>query len=639
MRAFQVGALALGLAGTAQASRVWLRADLPGVEVYSDASQRNVAAFAMQYAAFRQAFDELVAPPGRRSPPATIMLFRNARTLQGYATDMPQEQRETLVNLESTFDGHPVSALALDGDRDEALFTVFESDATWMLQGLGYFLPLSVRQGTGEFFATFELSGDTCILGDTDRRFDNPLNEHGLMPWDHFFSINSSSPEYGLTSHTSNGLYQAQCWLLMHTVLAGTDAADARARFQRLCGLLEQSPSELDAFAAFFHTGRHSLNNGVYSVSSARTLRLPFDRPALERQLRVGPAPEADVRAQLFDLLITHDKLAAEVQLDGARALAPHSAAVNVALAHQALMDGDKSAAAQFYRNAIAAGTRDGAAYYYSASERLDDALGAGALTVGAGGEAAVTAVQELRRCLALLPGYGRAYAELGRAYLAAPKVTRAAIADLTPALADPALKPLMHFYIGLLYRRVGDRVSARQAFTALADNPQAADPLRQAARQQLAALASRPKPAAAPAPAPAADDDTSSAPDAAGDTDAAAAPALALRDITMRVASQDWNNYRSYLSNLVQKVQEHFQVPDAAKSAAFSGQISIRFTLGSDGSIADMRPPEFPEGTPAALVDACRQAVQSAAPFDAWGDDMTDELGHEQHVSALFDF
>lgn len=633
----QMGVAALGMAtASAPGAEVWLRAALPGVQVYSDASQHNVAEFALQYAAFLQSFNAIIAPPGRHGPPETVVLFRRLSTLQSYASTIPAEQRDSLIELRSDFDEHAVSALALDRDRYEALFDVYEGDAFWQLRGLGYFLPLAVRQGTAEYFATFELKGDECILGEGDERYQAPLAGGGLLPWDKFFSIDENSPEYGLKGHSFTGAYHAQCWKLMHAVLTANDAAEAQARFRRLADLIYHSPSYLAAFASFFQTTPSRLDWAMGGLNENRRVRLPFDRAGLESKLRIESAPEADVRAQLYDLLVNSDRLAAEVQLDRAVALAPRSAAVKIAEAHQALRSGDRLTAAQDYRDAIAAGAQDPSAYFHSAVQRLDDALAGSGGHVGTGGDDAVAAVAELHHCLALMPGYSQAYAELGRAYLAVPHVDRSAIADLKPALADPGLAPMIHYYIGILYRRLGDRASAKATFTAMAGDQTTAERFRLAAQAQLAAIAE----AGRPAPRPPAV--TNSPPKRIVEETHAPPPPpppIVLDRVSLRLASREWNTYSSYVSDLMQKVQDAFQAPNGPHTPAFHGEVAVPFTLSSDGSLSATQPAQSQDGAPPALLRACEQAVQGSAPFAAWGDDMTDALGHEQNVAVVFHF
>lgn len=608
------------------------------MEVYSDASQRNVAEFAVQYAAFHHAFDTLIAPPGRHSPPGTVILFRNIRTLQGYAEESPAIKREDLVSLSSEYEGYQVDALALEGDRSEALLQVFDSDATWLLQGLGYYVPLCVRQGTGEFFSTFELRGDECVLGDDDRRYDYPIQNPGFLSWSKFFDVTTSSPEYGLYGHVANGVYQAQCWALMHTVLAAGDGKMARERFQRLVALLADAKSPQDAFCQFFQTRPGYLNSAVDSVSMARTFRIPFPRAAVQAQLRIEPAPESDVRAKLYDLLSAHDQLAAEVQLDHARALNPHSPVVNLALAHQALRNGDKSGAAEYFRTAIAAGAQDGLAYYYSASDRLDAEIGAGAIVVGRGGDAALAAIQELHRSIALLPGFDRSYLELGRAYLAAPHVTRAAIADLEPALQDPELAPNIRFYIGILDRRIGDRAAAKAVFTALAQDNHVRPGLRRGAQEQVEAIEEAAHPRPKPTPVAESDSDRPPVLERGPPQPAPPPPPYVLQDITLSLGNSNWNTYQSYLGQLVDKVEAQFHAPDAPGAAPFHGKFVLSLTLGSDGGVSDIVSHASPDVNPA-LVQACQKALEDAAPFGVWDDSMTDQMGHEQHLALRFNF
>jgi hypothetical protein len=633
MRTLRFGwAVALLGAGMAQASPVWIRAQLPQLSVYSDAPQRQVTNFALQYAAFQYAFNTLVAPDGRRCPPSTIILFKKIKTLQGYASSNAAMSADSVNSLTSSFDGNSTTALALDYDTSEALLTVCEDYSTWMLDQLGLYVPLSVRQGVGEYFSTFELDGSECVLGGDDSRYRQPLDHNPEMSWPDFFDVTPESKEYGLFGHATTGVYYSQSWELMHTVFSAPAAGQSRERFRRLIGLLYASPSTLDAVAKFFDTRPNELGMAIHQVSRSRTFRMPFDRTGAEGAMRIEAAPESDVRAELFELLETHDRLAAEVQLDRARALNPHSPVVQVSLAHLAFMNGDALAAIQNMRNAIADGTHDGDAYYYAASARLNDAIGEGRLAIASGGDAAVQAIQELHRSLELRPGTSREYLELGRAYLAAPLVTPSAIADLTPGLSDSRIAGPLSYYIGILDRRLRDPAAARTVFQRIAADPKTGEKLKAAAQAQLNAIAGVARPAVRPTEAPA-DDYVPTEHHHHKD------PPYLLQDITMRVGSQHWNEFRGYLSGLTQKVQDQFEAPGAPDSAPFHGQIGIPILLRSDGTAADVDGQDAPAGTSPVLIAACRKAVKSAQPFGEWESGMTDSMGDAQHVVVLFNF
>jgi hypothetical protein len=172
-----------------------------------------VTEFTVQYGAFRHTLVHFFKPAGAQPPPSVVVLFRKHAELLRWAA---QEGNDKLISASTEPDHTAVLAVALAGYRSDALATAFESDTEDTLPHLGYFLPLWMRQGTAEVFASVYLDRGQCFLGEPQARLTSPLDSDWL-PWDRFFDVGLSSPEYKGT--IKSGVYQAQAWLLMHEVL------------------------------------------------------------------------------------------------------------------------------------------------------------------------------------------------------------------------------------------------------------------------------------------------------------------------------------------------------------------------------------------------------------------------------------
>ncbi len=476
--------LALGRPDRLAAAPPWLKIETPDVRIYSDGSKGDVLDFAVHYTAFRQAFKLLIAPPGRMPPPATVMLFRKLDTLQGYLSQVGRKG-DNLVEFTISVGSKEMFALALSGDLEQALTTAFEGDTTGMLRQVGYFLPLWMSQGTGEVLSSLQLGRGNYEIGEDEDRFTQPMEREQPIPWDKFFELSRESEEYRGRKDHFTGIYQAQAWGIMNAVLLG--GGSPRDRFAKLASEVHGRDSDRAAVAALAGVGADRLDRMVWRGRAAHNLKFPFDRAAVRAGLKVVPAPDFEVKVQLADLLAgARDPVAADRMLDEAVALAPNAAAVKEALGRRALRNRDRYAAALVFREAIAAGSVDAQAYQFSAEQRIDDARSNGRDVAGGGGDDALRALAEIHRSLALLPGEMGSYLLLVRALYVAPTVTDAALAELTPALADQDQGAAVRLYRSQIYERLGKVDEEIDDLRLVLADPHAPDPVKESAEAAL---------------------------------------------------------------------------------------------------------------------------------------------------------
>jgi len=281
----------------------------------------------------------------------------------------------------------------------------------------------------------------------------------------------------------------------MHWILFADDAT--RERFTALAEKLETT-SGLHAVVETTHTPEDQLRRTILRhLSHFHTRKVPFDRAALRASFKIAPATEAEVLAQTSNLLAACDKtLEANAELDRARSLAPNHPAVLEALARRAAREGRSEDAANFYRQAIAAGTTSISAYLRSAEAHLDESRNGGSDIAGGAGTNAAQAIDELHRALDLAPGESEAYRLLGRAYYVSPTLSPAQIEELNPGISRGARGEAVRYYRALLYLRIENTPAAIADFRAIASDPSVTEQIREGAldtmSRQLVGAASR---------------------------------------------------------------------------------------------------------------------------------------------------
>ncbi len=459
----------------------WQRLEMDDFSILSDASTKDIETFATTYAAFRHVMREQVVGPTVKLPRSVLVLFRRDQTFREHVP-ASKDDKFVLTNFTTEVDGTALTALSVSGDQSAAAGALFEFETIWMLRRAGVWVPLWMSQGTGQVLSTLRLRKGRCLFGESDLRFTEALNRSSYLPWPRFFGISNDSPEY--LGNREPGLYHGQAWALMNWVLLSKPGGQ-----QRFMKLVEELKPSLPGKAIADVMGISEQKFGQLSYGAMKTsaVWVPFDEKAVRVAWRVVPAGEAEVRAQLTDLLAAAGKAdAAAGELAQAQLLAPEAPFVLEARARAALRKPDREEAASLYQRAIAAGSKNPQAYLVSANVRLDgSSVGGGTDYPGGGGNNAQLALGEIRQALALVPGSLEAYEAMGRAFFIAPKITVDDIEELSRGIG-PGRTRVRH-YRALLYERLDKRAESIADLQAVIADPDCPSSLRRSSQQRLA--------------------------------------------------------------------------------------------------------------------------------------------------------
>jgi len=99
------------------------------------------------------------------------------------------------------------------------------------------------------------------------------------------------------------------------------------------------------------------------------------------------------------------------------------------------------------------------------------------------------------------------------------------------------------------------------------------------------------------------------------------------------------FSNYGDYAQQMMEAIQSSWwDIIDRMRlESAVRGTVVVRFKLHRDGSVTDAT--ILHEGVPRLMALACKDAVQSPAPFDAWRADMVALFGQEDNVTITFHY
>lgn len=99
------------------------------------------------------------------------------------------------------------------------------------------------------------------------------------------------------------------------------------------------------------------------------------------------------------------------------------------------------------------------------------------------------------------------------------------------------------------------------------------------------------------------------------------------------------FSNYGDYAQRMMEAIQSSWwDIIDRMRvESAVRGTVVVRFKLNRDGSVTDAT--ILYEDVPRLMALACKDAVQSPAPFDVWRADMVALFGESDNVTITFHY
>ena len=313
--------------------------------------------------------------------------------------------------------------------------------------------PLWLKEGLAEFYSTARVSegGRRLTVGEPpEQRVRDLRGARQLIPLGTLFQIDQSSPYYSESGKL--GLFYAQSWALVH-YLSEVRGGVRRAGFARFTTLLAEGQGVEDALRGAFGAGADEIESGLAAYVQAGRFRAEaeeFARPLdFDARLSARPLTEAETVARLGDLLFRTGRYdEAEGFLKRAVELDPRLASARVSLGALRLRQGRHTEAREQLQEATAADPLNHLAHYHLADalHREGASAGDGVVTPAEFEERTETIRSELRRAIALAPGFVEPYRllatvelERGDRYAEAAELLRRASA-LAPRRVDLVL-------------------------------------------------------------------------------------------------------------------------------------------------------------------------------------------------------
>ncbi len=385
--------------------RQWIEVQSPHFSVVTDAGERRGRETAMRFEQMRAAFGALLFKANVNSPvPLQIVAFRNTKELQQFSPLWNGKP----VQLSGLFQGgEDRSFIMLDMSVENPWTVVFHEYAHQLMNGVitGTVDPW-FDEGFAEYFSSIEVDNKEVRVGKVPDYNYQILRQDGMMKVADLFRIQKNSPTYNESGNHRNVFY-AESGMVMHYLydnrLVGKLSQYFALKIDRNVPVEDAIQQAFGMSAGQFDKVlRDYISSGHYMFYS-----LPTPSNIVSKDYQVKTLSAADRGAVLADVhlhsLDYHDQAIAEFQ-EILKAEPNHAAACR-GLGYAYLQKRDFAQAAEFFKRAAQADSKDPRVHYYSALLMSRE----GAFTNGNRSDLPQM-TSELETAIALDPGFADSY-------------------------------------------------------------------------------------------------------------------------------------------------------------------------------------------------------------------------------------
>lgn len=462
----------------------WIKLESDNFVILSDAKPKDVESFALEYAGYRAVADYYFGRKGVYIPRTVLVLFKSKKEMLGVVST---ERNSKLFSFTAGVDGRAITAMQLTRDTKESKRQMTEFETVWLLPRFGWFVPTWISQGSGVALSTTILSKNQQVVSGYAHPSWELFRRRSLIPWDRFFEIHRSSPEY--IGDDAIGLYQAQAGGLMSWLLAGRSTG--KNIFAEVAQDIRHTPP-MEVIQRVTGHDQKELTKAVkkHMLGKSPLEGFAFDPVAVSAGFKTGSLEEAERLVILSDLAAAagNDQLATNYYFQADR-LAPRLPVVIESGARLALKEKNMAEATRMYERAIEAGSQNARAYTFMARSRLND-MTAGRDREGNGLPVVLEKVEsDVKAALGFEPGLGEAYALLGRIAYLEPVPNKSRVFELTDRVGPDEWGMRIQFYRALVHKRLEEYDSARLDFEAVINHLEASPRDVRNAKTQLAGM------------------------------------------------------------------------------------------------------------------------------------------------------
>jgi tetratricopeptide (TPR) repeat protein len=479
---------AAAAAVTAAKDDVWAGVRSPHYLLVGDTTESELREVAIRFEQFRNAFSQLFPASGLGSPvPTTVVVFKDFESYKRFRPHYQGKPTGFVSYFQPGLDLNYI-ALPLDRDRDSLYVKLFHESVHLLLDSQARRLPDWLNEGLAQYYSTFEfdIAANKNSLGKPLAGNLALLRQNRLLPLAALCAVDRASADYNESERS--GIFNAQSWALVHYILT----ADNGRRQLQLLRFIEMTaagvPSE-ESFRRSFRAGYEALEAELNEYVRRERFRVRNtqleDHLSVVTELESLPLTNADAHYFLGDLLLhinRYDDAAGHLQK--AVALHPGAAMAYASLGLVRVRQRRGAEARRLLQQATTLEPDNHLTHYYYAYALSREGMGDEQEITAYDDAAAHIMRRELRRAIALKPGFTESYRLLAFINLVTGEQLPEAVELLRQALKLSPGRPDLTFILAQIHLRLHETDAARAALQQLLNR--AANPSLRARAQTL---------------------------------------------------------------------------------------------------------------------------------------------------------
>ncbi len=345
----------------------WIEIQSPHFSVVTDAGEKRGRETAMRFEQMRAVFGALMTNANVNLPiPLQIVAFRNSKELGQFAPLWNGKP----VQLAGLFQGgEDRSFIMLDMSTENPWVVVFHEYAHQLMNGV---LTAKVdpwfEEGFAEYFSSIEVDGKEARVGKIPEYVYRELQQDGLIKVADLFRVRKNSPTYNESGSHRSAFY-AESGMVVHYLydnnLISKLSAYFELRIDKNVPVEEAIQKSLGMPAVEFDGALRNY------VSSGRFKYFPIPTPSniIASEYVAKPLRPADSGAVLADIHL-HSRDYREKAIEEFReilSVEPNHPAACRGLGYAYLQKRDFTRAAEYFKRAAQADSKDPRVHYYSA--------------------------------------------------------------------------------------------------------------------------------------------------------------------------------------------------------------------------------------------------------------------------------
>lgn len=198
----------------------WYTAEIENFLVFSNAPVGQTKATIEELLKIQYTFSKVFPTiTGKSKKKIRVVIAKNESTIKRFS-GLYEGKPKSIGGMFSKDHEGDLLLINLGGRFDLIRQTIYHEYVHFLTASRSFYIPPWLGEGVAETFSTIEITKKGAKVGLGNVGGVAVLRNSKLIPFDRFFQITHSSPEYNSSKH-GRGIFYAQSWALVHYLLYG----------------------------------------------------------------------------------------------------------------------------------------------------------------------------------------------------------------------------------------------------------------------------------------------------------------------------------------------------------------------------------------------------------------------------------